>query len=74
VARSARHAEEILDERVGDAFTEDETNKPHNKQTEDDSEEEWTVDGDVRMDGGRTVGFSISRTRHRRTIHGGSTQ
>jgi len=51
------NAEEILDERVGDAFAEDETDEPHNKREEDDSDEEWTVDDDVRTDGGTTVGF-----------------
>ena len=51
------NAEEILDECVGDAFAEDTTDDPHNKQPEDDSDEEWTVDDDVRTDGGTTVGF-----------------
>ena len=47
----------ILDERVGDAFAEDTTDDPHNTRPEDDSDEEWTVDDDVRTDGGTTVGF-----------------
>jgi len=51
------NAEEILDERVGDAFAEDETDEPHNKQPEDDSDEAWSVDDDVWTDGGTTVGF-----------------
>ena len=51
------NASEILDERVGDAFAEDDTDDPHNKQPEDDTDEEWTVDDDIRTDGGTTVGF-----------------
>uniref|UniRef100_UPI003EB9A5E7 IS630 family transposase n=1 Tax=Halobellus sp. EA9 TaxID=3421647 RepID=UPI003EB9A5E7 len=51
------NADEILDERVADAFAEDDGDKPHNKQPEDDSDEEWTLDDDVRTDGGTTVGF-----------------
>ena len=49
------NAEEILDERVGDALAED-TEKPHNKR-EDDDEEGWVVDDDVCTDGGIVVGF-----------------
>ncbi len=52
-----KDANEILEERVADAFVEDETDDPHNKRPEDDSDEEWTVDDDVRTDGGTTVGF-----------------
>ena len=51
------NADEILDERVADAFDEDETDDPHNKRLEDDSDEEWTVDDDIRTDGGTTIGF-----------------
>jgi len=51
------NADEILDERVADAFTEDDGDEPHNKQPEDDSDNEWTFDDDVRTDGGTTVGF-----------------
>ena len=51
------NADEILDERVADAFAEDDEDEPHNKQPEDDSDEEWTLDDDVRTDGGTTVGF-----------------
>lgn len=50
-------ADEILDERVADAFAEGETDDPHNKRPEDDSDKEWTVDDDVRTDGGTTIGF-----------------
>ena len=54
-------ADEILDERVSDAFAEDETDEPHNKQSEDDSDEEWTVGDDIQTDGGTTIGlFDIS--------------
>jgi len=38
------NADEILDERVADAFTEDDGDEPHNKQPEDDSDNEWTLD------------------------------
>jgi transposase len=48
------NAEEILDERVGDAFDEDQT--PHNKRDGDD-EEGWVVDEDIRTDGGTVLGF-----------------
>jgi len=34
------NADEILDERVADAFAEDEIDELHNKQPEDDSDEE----------------------------------
>ena len=51
------NAAEILDERVGDAFAEDTTDDPHNTRPEDDSDEEWTVDDEIRTDGGATVGF-----------------
>jgi len=51
------NAAEILDERVSDAFDEDETDDPHNKRPEDGSDSEWTVDEDVWTDGGMTVGF-----------------
>lgn len=48
------NAEEILDERVEDALDVDE--EPHNKR-EDDDEEGWTVDDNIRTDGGTVVGF-----------------
>ena len=46
----------MLDERVADAFDEGNSADPHNKRPEDD-EQEWTVDEDVRTDGGTVVGF-----------------
>jgi transposase len=49
-------AEEILDERVGDALDEDGSDEPHNRRDGDD-EEEWAVDDDIRTDGGTVVGF-----------------
>ena len=49
------NAEEILDERVGDALAED-TEQPHNKR-EDDGEEGWVIDDDICTDGGTVVGF-----------------
>jgi len=51
------NAAEILDERVSDAFAEEEPDNPHNKREGDDSDDEWTVDDDIRTDGGTTVGF-----------------
>jgi len=51
------NAEEILDERVADAFDESDSADPHNKRSEDDGEQEWTVDEDVQTDGGTVVGF-----------------
>lgn len=50
------NAEEILDERVTDAFDEAEANEPHNKQAGDE-EEGWIVDDDICMDGGTVLGF-----------------
>ncbi|WP_435079608.1 IS630 family transposase [Halococcus sp. AFM35] len=49
------NAEEILEERVGDAFDED-TDEPHNKQDGDD-EEGWVVDDEICTDGGTVLGF-----------------
>ena len=49
------NAEEVLDERVADAFDE-ESEEPHNKR-EDDDENGWVVDEDVRTDGGTVLGF-----------------
>ena len=49
------NAEEILDERVADAFDEA-SDEPHNKRADDD-EEGWTVDDDIRTDGGTVLGF-----------------
>mgnify|MGYP000739383016 CR=1 FL=1 len=48
------NAEEILDERVEDALEEDK--KPFNKR-EVDEDDGWTVDDDIRTDGGTVVGF-----------------
>lgn len=52
------NAEEILDERVEYAFDED-SEGPHNKpeSDEDDDTKEWSVDEDVRTDGGTVLGF-----------------
>jgi len=49
------NAEEVLDERVGDAFNETEADKPHNKR-DDDDEEGWVVN-DIYPDGGTVIGF-----------------
>jgi len=49
------NAEEILDERVENAFDEN-TMQPHNKREGDDPEG-WVVDDDIRTDGGTVVGF-----------------
>jgi transposase len=49
------NAEEILDERVGDAFDEG-SDEPHNKRDGDD-EEGWVVDEEIRTDGGTVLGF-----------------
>ncbi len=49
------NAEEILDERVSDAFDES-AEKPHNKR-ENDEDDQWVVDDAVRTDGGTVVGF-----------------
>jgi transposase len=49
------NAEEILDERVADAFDE-ESEDPHNKRVDDD-ENGWVVDEDVQTDGGTVLGF-----------------
>jgi len=60
------NAEEILDERVEYAFDEDAHDGPHNKREDDEDETDedttededaWTVDEDVRTDGGTVVGF-----------------
>ena len=49
------NADEILDERVGDAFDEND-DEPHNKR-EGDDEEGWVVDDDICTDGGTVFGF-----------------
>ena len=49
------NAEEILDERVADAFDEEQAD-PHNKRAGDD-EEGWVVDEDICTDGGTVIGF-----------------
>jgi transposase len=54
--------DEILDERVEDALDEEEDDtddQPHNKYDGDDDgdEEVWTVDDDIRTDGGTVFGF-----------------
>ena len=53
------NAEEILDERVGDAFDEDSDATPHNRRDGDD-EEGWVVDEDIFTDGGTVFGFLCS--------------
>ncbi|HZD42501.1 MAG TPA: IS630 family transposase, partial [Methanomicrobiales archaeon] len=50
------NAEEILDERVADAFDEEPDDTPHNKRDGDD-EEGWVVDEEIRTDGGTVLGF-----------------
>ncbi|AAV46465.1 transposase [Haloarcula marismortui ATCC 43049] len=50
------NAEEILDERVGDAFDDEPDDIPHNK-CEGDDEEGWVVDEEIRTDGGTVLGF-----------------
>jgi transposase len=50
------NAEEILEERVGDAFDEDDDDEPHNK-WEGDDEEGWVVADDICTDGGTVIGF-----------------
>jgi transposase len=49
-------AEEIVDERVGDALDNDDTDEPHNKR-DGDTEEGWVVDDDICTDGGTVLGF-----------------
>jgi transposase len=49
------NAEEILDERVADAFDE-KPEEAHNRR-EDDDENGWVVDEEVRTDGGTVLGF-----------------
>jgi transposase len=49
------NSEEILEERVRDAFDEDDQT-PHNKHPDDD-DEGWVLDDDVCTDGGTVVGF-----------------
>lgn len=48
------NAEEILRDRVDDALDDDET--PQNKR-ENDSDGGWTIDEDIRTDGGTVIGF-----------------
>ena len=50
------NAEEILDERVADAFDEAEDDEPHNKQAGDE-EEGWVVGDTICTDGGTVLGF-----------------
>lgn len=50
------NVEEILDERVADAFDEESDDTPHNKRDGDD-EEDWVVDEEIRTDGGTGLGF-----------------
>ena len=52
----AENAEEVLDERVGDAFDEEPDDAPHNKRDGDD-EKGWVVDEEIRTDGGTVLGF-----------------
>jgi transposase len=49
------NANEVLDERVGDAFDEDD-DEPHNKR-EGDENGGWVVDDDICTDGGTVLGF-----------------
>jgi len=49
-------AEEILDERLDEAFDEEEDPDPHNKR-DDDDEEGWIVDDEICTDGGTVLGF-----------------
>ena len=50
------NAEEILDERVADAFDKESDDTPHNKRDGDD-EEGWVVDEEICTDGGTVLGF-----------------
>ena len=50
------NAEEILDERISDAFDEAEDDEPHNKQASDE-EEGWVVGDTICTDGGTVLGF-----------------
>jgi hypothetical protein len=68
------NTDNILDECVSDAFTEGDTDDPHNKEHEDDNQKKWMVEDDVRTDGGATVGFFDIHTCDREIIPGGSTQ
>jgi len=51
------NAEGILDERVEYAFDEDVHDQPHNKREDDEDDEDWERDEDVRTDGGTVIGF-----------------
>jgi hypothetical protein len=56
-------ASEILDERISDVLNDDETDEAHDKQPGND-DENWTLDDDIRTDGGTTVEFfDISHPR-----------
>ncbi len=68
------NTKEILDERVADAFDEDQT--PHNKRS-DDSEEGWVVDEKICTDGGTvlevpSLNFLMRPIHNPGTIHGDS--
>ena len=65
------NAEEILEERVGDAFDEG-TDEPHNKQDGDDKEG-WVVDDDICTDSGTVLGFWIHPSCSPGTTHSGCT-
>ena len=62
-------AEEILEERVGDAFDEDSA-EPHNKH-DSDEEEGWVVEDNICTDGGTVLGFSTHPIHNPGTIHSG---
>ena len=66
------NAEEILDERVADAFDEAEDDEPHNKQAGDE-EEGWVVDDTICTDGGTILGFSIRLSHNPGITHSGCT-
>lgn len=50
------NAQEILDERLDEALDQTEDDEPYNKR-HDDAEGGWTLDDDVRTDGGTLIGF-----------------
>lgn len=61
IPRPKRHsrpedADEILGERVNEALDQTEDDEPHKKR-HGDTEDGWTVDDDIRTDGGTVVGF-----------------
>ena len=51
------NAEEILNGRVEYAFDEDAHDEPHNKREDDEDDEDWERDEDIRTDGGTVIGF-----------------